>query len=194
MPRVSRIENIEVSQALPCQGGLRSVPVVDERIRELLKYWQKVRSNRPAPDRREFDPTCVASVLRYFWVLQRDREARAYRFTLAGEETLNLLGRKLVGASLDEVFGEQAGQFAAAADVVLEKPAVLHMVGPMYRTDRAAVYAERLALPMRDGDRMDRIYGATIYHSPTSAQVHGARFAGDVDATVVPVAELGTGT
>ncbi len=165
-----------------------SVPLVDERIRALLCYWLDLRRGAEVPAAGSFDPTRVAAVLPHFWILKRDPEAGGWRFALAGEETLKLTGRKLVGESVDEVFAAQAGRFNEVLDAVASTPAVCHMIGPMYRTDSVAVLVERLALPMRTGTSVDCIYGATMYRWPHRAYGDNARYVCDGSLTVVPVA------
>lgn len=166
------------------------VPVIDPRIRTLLQHWQTLAADGAVPERRRFDPIEVAPVLSYFWVLQRDQSSGCWRFTLAGENTVALLGRRLVGETLQNVFPDQAAQFAAAVDAVASTPAILHMAGPMYRTDRATVEAERLALPMRDGAAVGWIYGATVHRWPSAKLGGGACFSGNGAVTIVPVSRL----
>jgi len=168
----------------------RSVPVVDERIRDLFCYWLDLRGDAEVPDSGSFDPTRVATVLPHFWILKRDPEAGDWRFTLAGEETLKLTGRKLVGVSVGEVFAAQAGRFNEVLDTVASTPAVCHMIGPMYRTDSVAVLVERLALPMCTDATVDRIYGATMYRWPHRAYEGNARYVCDGSLTIVPVAAV----
>lgn len=171
----------------------RRVPVEDPRIRGLLAYWLELRGARGVPDRRDFDPVRVVPVLSYFWILKREAGDGRWRFALAGEDTIRLLGRKLVGACIDDVFPDRAGRFNAAIDAVASLPGVLHMAGAMYRTDGAPVVAERLSLPMRDGEVVDRIYGATVYRWPTPVPIGRAHYQGNVEPTIIPVARLARG-
>lgn len=166
------------------------VPVVDPRLFALLEYWDRLRAEMIVPDRREFDPTEVVEVLPFFWILDRDPTTGQHRFALAGEETLRLLGRRLVGALVADVFPDNFDEIEAAIVAVLRTPAVLHTIGPLYGTDRATVHIERLALPMRTDDEIDRVYGATIYKWPSRswAPVGGARYAGKAKTTIVSLA------
>lgn len=174
----------------PSADDGQSIPVVDERIRDLLCYWLDLRGGAEVPDAGSFDPTMVAAVLPHFWILKRDREAGSWRFSLAGEETLKLTRRKLVGESVDQVFAAQAGRFNEVLDTVASTPAVCHMIGPMYRTDSVAVLVERLALPVRTDASVDRIYGATMYRWPHRAYGENVRYVCDGSLTVVPVAAV----
>lgn len=167
------------------------VPVIDPRIKKLLQHWLTLTANGAVPERQRFNPIEVAPVLSYFWVLRHDRSSGCWRFTLAGENTLALLGRRLIGETIEEVFPDQVAQFAAAIDAVVSGPSVLHMAGPMYRTGRATVEAERLALPMRDGTAVDWIYGATVYHWPSAEAGGAACYSGDGEVSIVPMSRLG---
>lgn len=168
----------------------RSIPVVDPRLGDLLAYWRHLLDGRLAPDRREFDPTVVAKVLPYFWILDRDPLTGRYRFALAGEETLRLLGRRLVGEAVEDVFPGRGDEFEVAISAVLTTPAVLHTMGPLYRSGNVAVHAERLALPMATGSEIDRVYGATVYRWPSHQPAGDTVYQGTTDVTIVPVADL----
>ncbi len=167
----------------PSAGSVDRIPIADARIDALLRHWMEIRGDRGVPDRRAFDPSRVAPVLGYFWILQREVRTEQWFFALAGENTIRLLGRRLVGEPIERVFPDEVAHFNAAIETVVSTPAVMHVHGPMYRTDKAPVIAERLALPMRDGRAVDRVYGATVYQWPCDTTGAGARYQG---AALVP--------
>lgn len=179
----------EPGGARPGDGDL-GLPLVDFRLRGLLRHWLDLPADRGVPERRDFDPSRVGPALGYFWILRREPEQDRWSFALAGEDIILLTGRSLVGERVEDVFPEDAERFYAAIHTVVSTPAVLHTIGPMYRTDRATVVAERLALPMREGGVIDRIYGATVYHWPERMLENGARFLGATAPTLVPVSTI----
>ncbi len=172
-------------------GPATDVPVQDERIRGLLRYWMEIRGGRGAPERRDFDPTRVAPVLKFFWILESRPSDGAWHFTLAGEETLRLMGRELIGKSIEDVYPKLAAEYNGLLAAVIETPAVLHMAGDLYRSDQGHLFVERLAVPMRDGDRVDRVYGVSIQRWPTATRRGPIQFQGsNVKTLVVPSRDL----
>lgn len=185
----------------PWSGHADRIPAADARIDALLRYWLEIRGDRVVPDRRDFDPVRVAPVLGYFWILQREARTEHWFFALAGEDTIRLLERRLVGEPIERVFPDEVAHFNEAIETVVSTPAVMHVHGPMYRTDKAPVVAERLALPMGDGEAVDRVYGATVYQWPRDAPGEGARYQGAAlvptlvpAECLVPVIEPASGT
>ncbi|MEQ9145429.1 MAG: PAS domain-containing protein [Parvibaculaceae bacterium] len=161
--------------------------IVDPRLRALLRYWLDLRGRRATPDRGDFDPANTPSLLGCFWIIKREAETGRYRFALAGEEIRNLLGRRVAGEYVDDLFVYRARQFNDALETVTNTPAVHHLNGRMYRSSTHWIQAERLALPMSDGETVDTVFGATVYEWPAFSLGTAAKFSGDAVPTVVPV-------
>jgi hypothetical protein len=126
------------------------------------------------PERADFDPMRVVRLLPYFWAIRRSTDTGDYRFTLAGDDISKLLGRRLIGETIDEVFTTQAGSFREALDRMLTEPAWVYTRGPLYRADRAPIMVERVAFPMASEGKLDTVYGATVYEWSSRLATGGA--------------------
>jgi hypothetical protein len=166
------------------------LPIVDHRLYALLSYWLALRDGRSIPNRQDFDPTKVPFLLNGFWILKRDAATGRYRFHLAGEEIRSLLGRRIVGEYVDDLFVEHGRQFTETLDQVTSMPGIHHMIGSAYQSGRHGVHTERLALPMADNGVIDTVFGATVYQWPTAVLAGVARFSGTATQAVVPISVL----
>ena len=164
--------------------------IQDERLVRLLDYWLDLRRSSSVPDRAAFDPSPVADLLPYFWIVKREPDSGRYRFRLAGEELRTLLGRPMRGHYMDDVFGPNCGPLSKAMDETLAGPTVHHMAGPMYRNGRVMIHAERLALPMSDAGMVDTVFGATVFDWPQRGMRAGFQFTATWGPTVIPVSAL----
>lgn len=172
----------------PFQAGLP--PVSDPALCAFLDYWISLRGDTGVPDRRQFDATRLPTLLSRFWIVHREAATGRYRFLLAGEEIRSLLGTRVVGEYVDVLFPDHGATMTAALDEVTGRPAVRHIIGPLYRVGKHPIAAERLVLPMADNGVVDTAYGATVYHWPASAMRTRAQFTGDATGTTLPVDTL----
>lgn len=166
------------------------LPIVDHRLHAFLTYWLELRAGRPTPNRQDFDPARVPTLLSGFWIIKREAASGRYRFRLAGDEIRSLLGRRVVGEYVDDLFVEHGQQFNDTLDQVTSMPGIHHMIGSAYQSGRHGVHTERLALPMADDGVIDTVFGATVCQWPTAVPAGVARFAGTAMQTVVPISTL----
>src|SRR5688572_26471623 len=116
----------------------------------LLSYWSAQRAGSLVPERRAFDPAAVAPLLGSFWICERETETRRFRLRLVGEEVHALVGRRVTGAYVDDVFRPHRGEVVKLLVHVTETPAIHYSAGPLYRGEDGAMTGERLALPMAE--------------------------------------------
>ncbi|HVZ51228.1 MAG TPA: PAS domain-containing protein [Pseudolabrys sp.] len=135
--------------------------------RALFEYWNKLRANRPAPERAEIDPAAIRSVLGDTFILAADF-ADALRFRLAGTRICTLFCREIKGEAFAALWSERSR--AAVEDMIA---AVLHeseaAVGELTgRTaDAAEIALELLVLPLAPlGDARIRALGALVPLAP----------------------------
>jgi len=168
-------------------------PVIEDAgLRQLFGYWLDLRSDHLVPDRADFQPENVTQSLANFWIIKRDPERNRYVFTLAAEKIRLLMGQTVIGQSIEQVFGEQAESLNQEINKVLSLPALHHMKGQFYRTDRSPLAVERLALPMATHGVVDTVYGATVFEYPKRHVLDGASYTPTVPVTLVPLVTQGS--
>ena len=129
----------------------------------LLSYWSAQRAGSLVPERRSFDPAVVAPLLGSFWICERETQPGRFRLRLVGEEVHALVGRRVTGAYVEDVFSPHRGEIAKFLVHVTETPAIHYSAGPLYRGESGAMSGERLALPMAEDGDVRFVYGATMY-------------------------------
>lgn len=165
--------------------------IVDPRLRSFLRYWLVLRGDRLVPDRRDFDPAEVAPLLGYFWICCKEPKSGRFRFRLAGDEIRNLVGRRVAGAYIEDVFPAVADELIEGLETILKEPALYHSHGPFYRGDNRWIEAERLALPVSFEGAVTSVLGATIFSWPAGGKPIAAQLvAGKISPTIIPVAEI----
>lgn len=159
-------------------------------LQSLLRYWLSLREDGGVPERTDFDPIRIPSLLSRFWIVRREAESGRYRFLLAGEQIRNLLGRRVAECFVEDLFPGHEEAMRAALAQVLDTPAIHYTIGPLYRAGLHPVPTERLALPMAENGQVNTVYGATLYRKPTKAAGAATEYVHNTDAVVIPVKEL----
>ena len=163
----------------------------DRDLHTLLRYWLSLREDGQVPDRRDFDPARVPSLLSHFWIIQRQPDSGRYRFLLAGEQIRALFDRRVADIHVDELFEEHETAMHIALAEVLDTPAIHYAAGPLYRAGMYPLHTERLALPMAENGEITCIYGVTLYRRPTAAPTENrAEFINGAKPFVQPIADL----
>jgi hypothetical protein len=129
----------------------------------LLSYWSAQRAGNLVPERRAFDPAAVASLLGSFWICERETDTGRFRLRLVGEEVHTLVGRRVTGAYVEDVFSPHRDEVVKFLEHVTQTPAIHYSAGPLYRGESGVMSGERLALPMAEDGDVRFVYGATIY-------------------------------
>ena len=100
---------------------------------------------------------CLGSV----FLVEALPEQDDFRYTLIGTEIVKWVGVDNTGRMVGELFGEHSRSFYRLVRTS-GKPARIH--GTMHWRDKRHVRYELIALPLADdGQKVDRIMGATIY-------------------------------
>ena len=179
----------------PCACGRGGEPVSfpkfgDENLQMLLRYWLSLQVDGKVPERRDFDPVRIPSLLGHFWIIRREAETGRYRFLLAGEQIRGLFGRRVADVYVDDLFKGHETSMSEALSEVLDTPAIHYAVGPLYRAGMYPLHTERLALPMADNGMVTCVYGATLYRRPTAAPSTDIEFIDSATQVVLPVRDL----
>lgn len=119
----------------------------------LLRYWEALRGNRPAPERRDLDLKQLRHLVPYLFIAERLGPAGGFVWRLAGTGLCELYGRELTGSDLlsgwDELERSIIQRFLTGV-TALHKKALLRFT---LLTDRGQqIGAEMLALPLTAAD------------------------------------------
>jgi len=78
-----------------------------ENSKKLYSYWNNLRGIRPAPNRREIEPSDIRELLGDTFILEVNDAFRSVSFRLAGTRLCNSYGRELKGLGFLVLWDEQ---------------------------------------------------------------------------------------
>lgn len=73
----------------------------------IYTYWNNLRGNREAPDRREIEPSDIREILGDTFILEMDPTYRSVSFRLAGTRLCNAYNRELKGLGFLALWDEK---------------------------------------------------------------------------------------
>lgn len=76
----------------------------------IFNYWNNLRGERPAPDRREIEPSDIRNILGDTFILEVNQELNTISFRLAGTRICNSYGRELKGLGFLALWDELDNQ------------------------------------------------------------------------------------
>ncbi|MBO6816660.1 MAG: PAS domain-containing protein [Rhizobiaceae bacterium] len=121
--------------------------------KKLFTYWNNLRGDRFAPDRREIEPSDIRDILGDTFILEIDRHFRTISFRLAGTRLCNIHGRELKGVGFlglwDEI--DNLAIFEAVKQVYNNGKACTISLIAESAERRFAEY-EMLLLPLQTGE------------------------------------------
>lgn len=129
--------------------------------KKLFTYWNNLRGDRSAPDRREIEPSDIRSILGDTFILEIDSKFKNFSFRLAGTRLCNAHGRELKGIGFLSLWDEKDNlSVYKGAREVFEK-AKPHVVSYTAESDAGRyVNYEMLLLPLLNGpEHASRILG-----------------------------------
>jgi len=132
--------------------------------KKLFSYWNNLRQNRVAPDRREIEPSDIRDILGDTFILEVDQRFRTISFRLAGTRLCNAYGRELKGVGFlglwDEV--DNLGIYNAVKRVYEHsKPCTVSCIAES--EGRKFVEYEVMLLPLQNGSSDTvRILGTAV--------------------------------
>ncbi|MCE1237963.1 MAG: PAS domain-containing protein [Hyphomicrobiales bacterium] len=129
--------------------------------RELYDYWQRLRGDRPAPDRTEIEPYDLRRILGDTFILEANSRSD-YRFRLAGTRVCALYGRELKGRDFLTFFTGKDRDAVATLLAAVSQDAAAAVFGFEGRSAHDRVLpCEALLLPVRQkGEGWTRIIGS----------------------------------
>lgn len=115
----------------------------------LFQYWNNLRAGRPAPERREVEPSDVRTILGDTFILEVSMQMRSISFRLAGTRLCAAYGRELKGHGFLALWNEEDNfNIARAVNRVYQEfiPTILSYTA-ISASDRLAEY-ESVLLPL----------------------------------------------
>ena len=82
-----------------------------EHSKAIFNYWNTLRGKRPAPDRRDIEPSDIRDILGDTFILEVNETYKSISFRLAGTRICNSYGRELKGIGFLALW-EEADNFA----------------------------------------------------------------------------------
>ena len=79
----------------------------NETSKKIYSYWNRLRKDRPAPDRCEIEPSDIRDILGDTFILEIDTGFRAISFRLAGTRLCDAYGRELKGVGFLGLWDER---------------------------------------------------------------------------------------
>ena len=127
--------------------------------RMLFAYWDGLRAERAAPDRREIEPTRIRHILADTFILSKEGDEGA-AFRLAGTRCSALFGRDLKGVAFAELWsGDKAGA-RRLVDIVTEDTVGVVASVTGWTDVGTSVGLELVLLPLRHSGRTNaRVLG-----------------------------------
>ncbi len=95
----------EIRPKLLAQGKHKRMR--NRNSKKLYTYWNNLRGERPAPDRREIEPSDIREILGDTFILEFDCKYGNISFRLAGTRLCNLYGKELKGEGFLSLWREE---------------------------------------------------------------------------------------
>ncbi|MGO8919316.1 MAG: PAS domain-containing protein [Stellaceae bacterium] len=141
-------------------------PDCDARIGRVLGYWRSVcPAEDRLPGRQHVEPTELAELLRWLWLVDVQREPIRFRYRLIGTGHREVMGGDFTGKWIDEVLADfpRMPGYADFLAVAQGEPRYCRRA-PEFPVGKKYVSMERLLLPLaRDGVSVDMMLGVTVY-------------------------------
>ena len=125
--------------------------VEDERLQQLLAYWQDKRTGGPAAPMREIDPAEMRFILGYLMILEALEDGADFRYRLYGSLIAERFGRDVTGQTI-RTFGDGeyiVNFFLATYQAVLERATPM-LTTHFPRPGSQTASWTRLILPLSD--------------------------------------------
>lgn len=139
--------------------------------RKALQYWNRCRGGRDMPSRSDMQPTDIASLLPYVFLVDVMPGRSRYRYRLVGTMIAEWSGEDATGRSMDDPrCGDGSSKFIALHDEVVHSRTPLLTVNQPALFHGSTLLFDRILLPLADEDgRVSMIIGAADARSADSA-------------------------
>ncbi len=148
---------------------LHASPAARGRLRNrlnltLLRHWEQLRGERPAPELQELNLRAIAPLLGWLGIVRRRPESQRYDWRLAGSALCEIWGEELTGR--EALTGlprfERETLLRALDRIVTTGQPVLARLSLTLRGTAQRVAAEVLALPLHDATSGETLVALTL--------------------------------
>lgn len=131
--------------------------------RELYAYWEDLRGQRPAPERRDIEPAAIKTLLSDVFILEHTTDNR-FNYRLAGSSLCAAYCRELKGRAFSQFWNENDQEALDTTLKAIREDAAAAVIGYRGLNDRGqSVPFEMLLLPLRYGGAdYPRILGIAV--------------------------------
>lgn len=128
----------------------------------LFQYWDRLRGERPAPQRTEVEPTDIKALLADTFILEQDGRGEAI-FRLAGTRLCAAYGRELKGYSFPLLWSQRDQRIISRhAYSVFHHNAVIVIRFTGHGANGKTAEFELILLPLHGGERGLRALGVIV--------------------------------
>ncbi|RVU38711.1 PAS domain-containing protein [Hwanghaeella grinnelliae] len=141
----------ESGETQPVSGAEKIATFLESRnVLRFFDYWRSKRTGRGLPSRRDIDPIEIPWALP--WIFLMDYEVpETFRFRLAGQELVDVFGRRLKGSTLKDVLSDEVfPQVTERWLPLVNSRAAICMKGMVYEVKGRLPIGERIVLPLAD--------------------------------------------
>ncbi len=130
--------------------------------KRLYAYWQELRGNRPAPERRDIEPAAIKALLSDVFILEHTR-GETFNYRLAGSAHSATYCRELKGRDFRQFWGKDDLEALDTLLLAIREDAAAAVIGYNAVNARGQkLPSEMLLLPLRYGGHdYPRILGVT---------------------------------
>jgi hypothetical protein len=161
----------------------------DRILHDVEAYWQSLRQADLIPARVDVAAHQIDAALSHAFILQRVAP-RVGRFRVAGQNLHDLLKMDPRGMPVSTLFSPASfDQLGDLVETAFVRPAIVSvgLVAPA-QLFRAAITAQMLLLPLRDGkDQTSRILGAIVADGPVGNRPRRFDLAADAQVRIAPL-------
>lgn len=154
----------------------------DPRLLTFFDAWRSSRGGKIVPNKRDFDPFAVPSLLRFTWLYRFDPAMGDFRCLLAGEEVNRAWGAPIKGKSLREIVGATDHPVVIARWLkIIETPLVQYGAKDEKLSNQDLWRAERLLMPLASPEgKCDHVIGVSLYRLAAQEDVHEPLISEDI--------------
>ncbi|HET7085865.1 MAG TPA: PAS domain-containing protein [Rhizomicrobium sp.] len=139
--------------------------ILSQGLKAVAGHWNSARGARRMPGWQDLRPSAIAKQLPMVWVYAYDPATDDFIGRLGGEAINRIFGRNIKDARLSELSAIiDRDKLIARLKRVMQEPALVSSVGPMFVRDDYSGAGERIIMPLAaDRQNADAVLGATLY-------------------------------
>jgi hypothetical protein len=147
----------------------------DSFLLTLYSYWDRKRSGRALPDRRDIDPVEIPRpLLPFLFMVELADTPPRWRYRLMGTKMVERLGVDLTGRFHDEALGSKYANYLTQLNSEIRQiRRPLYTESVLKTEDGDTLLTKRMLVPLTaGGDEVAMILGAQTYHGGRAAPPH----------------------